>query len=67
MMKGDDIKLLRGFADRPTDGQTLVIVELLLQLKIALFVDYFAAIPCTIISSSVSIGFSYVGLIRTVR
>ena len=38
MMKDDDVKLLRGFADRQTDRQTneqtFVIVELLLQLKI---------------------------------
>ena len=33
MMKNDDFKLLRGFADRLTDRQTFVIVELLLQLK----------------------------------
>ena len=35
MMKDDDFKLLRGFADRGrTDGRTLVIVESLLQLKV---------------------------------
>ena len=33
MMKDDDFKLLRGFTVGWTDGQTLVIVELLLQLK----------------------------------
>ena len=37
MMKDDDFKLLRGFdkgqTDRQTDGQTFVIVELLLRLK----------------------------------
>ena len=31
MIKVDGFKLLRGFADRLTDGQTLVIVELLLR------------------------------------
>ena len=40
MMKDDDFKLLRGFADRQTDGrtdgQTFVIVELLSQLKMFL-------------------------------
>ena len=43
MMKDDDFKLLRGFADKQTgwqtDGQTLVIVELLLWLKIYLLVE----------------------------
>ena len=38
MMKDDDFKLLRGFADKQTNeqtnGQTFVIVELLLRLKI---------------------------------
>ena len=33
-MKDDDFKLLRGFADRRTDGQTFVIVESLSRLKI---------------------------------
>ena len=33
MMKDDDFKLLRGFADRQTDGQTFAIVESLSQLK----------------------------------
>ena len=33
MMKDDDFKLFRGFEDRRTDGQTLVIVELLSRLK----------------------------------
>ena len=43
MMKDDEFKLLRGFADKQTgwqtDGQTLVIVELLLWLKIYLLVE----------------------------
>ena len=34
MMKDDDFKLLRGFADKRTDKQTFVIVELLSRLKI---------------------------------
>ena len=33
MMKDDDFKLFRGFEDRQTNGQTLVIVESLLRLK----------------------------------
>ena len=33
MMKDDDFKLLRGFADGQTDEQTFAIVESLLQLK----------------------------------
>ena len=33
MMKDDDFKLLRGFADKWKDEQTFVIVESLLQLK----------------------------------
>ena len=33
MMKDDDFKLLRGFADRLTDEQTFVIVESLSRLK----------------------------------
>ena len=41
MMKDDDFKLLRGFADRRTDGrtneQTFVIVESLSRLKTAYF------------------------------
>ena len=32
-MKDDDFKLLRGFADKWTDKQKFVIVELLLRLK----------------------------------
>ena len=32
MMKDDDLKLLRGFADRRTDEQTFVIVESLSRL-----------------------------------
>ena len=34
MMKDDDFKLLRGFDDRRTNGQTFVIVESLSRLKI---------------------------------
>ena len=34
MMKDDDFKLLRGFADRLTDERTFVIVESLSRLKI---------------------------------
>ena len=41
MMKGDDFKLLRGFAswrmDKRTDKRTFVIVESLLRLKIVFF------------------------------
>ena len=41
MMKDDDVKLLRGFADRQTDRrtneQTFVIVESLSRLKISSF------------------------------
>ena len=41
MMKDDDFKLLRGFADRQTDRrtdeQTLVIVESLSRLKTPVF------------------------------
>ena len=33
MMKDDDFKLLRGFADVQTDEQTFVIVESLSRLK----------------------------------
>ena len=33
MMKDDDFKLFRGFADGLTDEQTFVIVESLLRLK----------------------------------
>ena len=33
MMKDDDFKLFRGFADGLTDEQTFVIVELLSRLK----------------------------------
>ena len=33
MMKDDDFKLLRGFGDGRTDGQTFVIVESLSRLK----------------------------------
>ena len=33
MMKDDDVKKLRGFDNKQTDGWTFVIVELLLRLK----------------------------------
>ena len=36
MMKDDDFKLLRGFADKQTDGRTFVIVESLSRLKNAI-------------------------------
>ena len=40
MMKDDDFKLLRGFADTLTDEQTFVIVESLLRLKSQIFHCY---------------------------
>ena len=56
-MKDDDFKLFRGFEDRQmnrqTDGQTLVIVELLLRLKnINLHYNVFIVLVIVVFCSS---------------
>ena len=48
-MKDDDFKLLRGFADERTDGQTFVIVESLSRLKMQYVISCTFIVKSTII------------------